>query len=290
LLGSGFGQFAFQHQQMAVEMHYPAIFGLYNNAHNLVMQTAAEAGLAGLAILLGTLILWFWQSAVRNAQFTIYHWWGYACLAVLGIHSMLEYPLWYSYFIGVAAVMLGIFDTTSYRLELRNIGRASVAVMLVLGAVSLQQVFQDYKRLENATLLRGMATKDSSLIPRVQNELMAVNKSPLLSSYGKMFIANTMEISSDHLKDKLELNESVLHFIPIGPVVYHQALLLALSDEPEKAKKQMEQAIWAYPRDYPAAGRELAEMARKDPARFSPLLEFATQKIEEYRSAAISAK
>ena len=119
---------------------------------------------------------------------------------------------------------------------------------------------------------------------------MAVNNSPLLSSYAKMFIANTMEISTEHLKDKLDLNESVLHFIPIAPVVYHQALLLALADEPEKAKTQMEQAIWAYPMDYPTAGRELTDLARKDPARFSPLLEFATQKIEEYRSAAISAK
>jgi O-antigen ligase len=142
LLGSGFGQFAFQHQQLAVEMHYPAIFGLYNNAHNLVMQIAAEAGLAGLGILLGTLGLWFWQSAIRGAQFTPYHWWGYAILAVLGIHSLLEYPLWYTYFIGVAAVMLGIFDTKSYRLELRNLGRASVAMMLVLGALSLLQASQ----------------------------------------------------------------------------------------------------------------------------------------------------
>jgi O-antigen ligase len=290
LLGSGFGQFAFQHQQLAVEMHYPAIYGLYNNAHNLVMQIAAEAGLAGLAILLGTLGLWFWQSAIRGAQFTLYHWWGYAILAVLGIHSMLEYPLWYSYFIGVAAVVLGIFDAKSYRLELRNLGRMSVAMMLVLGALSLLQAFQGYKRLENALMLRGMVAKERSLIPRVQDELMAVNKSPLLSSYAEMFIANTMEISTDHLKEKLELNERALHFIPIAPVVYHQAYLLALSDEPEKAKTQMEQAIWAYPKDYPMANLELKEMTLKDPARFSPLLEFATEKIEEYRRAAIPAK
>ena len=137
LLGAGFGQFAFQHFQLAAELHNPAITGLYNNAHNLVMQIAAEAGLAGVVILLGTLGLWFWQSVVRRAQFTLYHWWGYAILAVLGIHSLLEYPLWYVYFMGVAAVMLGMFDTTTYRLELRNVGRASVAIMLVLGAVSL---------------------------------------------------------------------------------------------------------------------------------------------------------
>ena len=290
LIGAGFGQFAYQHLQLVPVLHNPNIFGLYNNAHNLVMQIAAEAGLAGVVILLGTLGLWFWQSAVRNVQFTIFHWWGYAILAVLGIHSMLEYPLWYTYFIGVAAVMLGIFDATSYRLELRNLGRVSVAMMLLLGAVSLLQVFQDYKRLENALTLRGMALKDHRLIPHVQDELMAVNNSTLLSSYAKMFITNTMDISADHLKDKLALNETVLHFVPIATVVYHEAFLLALSDEPEKAKTQMEQAIWAYPMDYPTARREMEDMARKDPVRISPLLEFATQKIEEYRSAAISAK
>jgi O-antigen ligase len=290
LIGAGFGQFAFQHLQLAADLHNPGISGLYNNAHNLVMQIAAEAGLAGLVILLGTSGMWLWHATARNAQFTLYHWWGYAILAVLGIHGLLEYPLWYSYFIGVAAVMLGIFDASSYRLELRNLGRASVAMMLVLGAVSLLQVFQDYKRLENALKMRGMAVKERSLIPRVQEEFMVVINSPLLSSYAKMFIATTMEISAENLKDKLNLNESVLHFIPIGPVVYHQALLLAWSDEPEKAKTQMEQAIWAYPMDYPRASRELEDMARKDPARFSPLLEFATQKIEEYRRAAIPAK
>ena len=290
LMGAGFGQFAFQHFQLAAELHNPAVTGLYNNAHNLVMQIAAEAGLAGLVILLGTLGQWFWQSVVRGAQFTLYHWWGYAILAVLGIHSLLEYPLWYVYFMGVAAVMLGIFDTTTYRLELRNIGRASVAMMLVLGALSLVQVFQGYKRLENALVFRGKAATDRSFVQHTRDELMAAHEYTLLSSYAELFIANMMEPSADHLKEKLDLNESALHFIPIAPVVYHQAWLLALSDRPLEAKAQLERAIWAYPGDYSIARAELENLARKDPARFSALLEFATQKYEEYRRAAIPAK
>jgi hypothetical protein len=234
--------------------------------------------------------LWFRQSILRGAQFDVFHWWGYAILAVLGIHSMLEYPLWYGYFIGVAAVMLGMFDTTAYRLELRGVGRFSVALMLVLGALSLAQVFQGYKHLENALALRGMAAAEPRLIPRVQDELLAVHQSTLLSSYGDMYIASTMEISSDHLKEKLELNTSTLHFIPIGPVAYRQAWLLVLSDKPVEAKKQLENAILGYPMDYPAARRELEDLARKDPARFDPLLEFATQKFEEYSRAAVRAK
>jgi O-antigen ligase len=290
LLGAGFGQFAFQHFQLAAELRNPAISGLYNNAHNLVMQIAAEAGLAGVAILFVTLGLWFRQSVMREAQFTLYHWWGYAILAVLGIHSLLEYPLWYAYFIAVAAILLGMFDTTSYRLELRNIGRASVAMMLVLGALSLWQGFQGYQRLENALRLRGMAVTDRSLIPQVQEEFMAVYQTALFSSYAELYIASAMEISADHLQDKLELNERAMQFIPIAQVVYHQAWLLTLSDRPMEAQTQLERAIWAYPTDYATAQAEMEELARKDPARFAPLLKFATQKYEEYRSAAIPAK
>ena len=290
LLGAGFGQFAFQHMQLAPEMHNPVFAGLYNNAHNLVMQIAAEAGLAGLGVLLVTIGLWFWQSVVRGAQMTIYHWWGYAILAVLGIHSMLEYPLWYAYFIGVAAVMLGMFDITTYRLELRGVGRVSVALMLLLGALSLLQLFNGYKRLEGALTLRGTAATDRSQIPRVQEELLAAHESTLLSSYAELYIANTMEMSAEHLPEKLALNTSSLHFIPIAPLTYHQAELLALSDRPLEARQQMERAVWSYPGDFPSARVELDDLVRKDPVRFGPLLEFATQKFEEYRRAAIPAK
>lgn len=290
LLGAGLGQFAFQHLQLAAELRNPAIVGLYNNAHNVVLQIAAEGGLAGVAILLGTMGLWLWQAAGRGAQFTLYHWWGYAMLAVLGIHSLLEYPLWYAYFIGVAAIVLGMFDNTTYRLELRNIGRASVAAMLMLGALSLVQVAQGYKRLENALVLRGMAAKDHSYAQRTSDELLAVRQYTLLSSYSELFIANMMEASADHLKEKLELNERALHFIPIATLAYHQAWLLALSDRPDEARTQLENAIWAYPADYATARPELDELVRKDPARFSALLESAIQIYEEYRSAAVPAK
>jgi len=290
LLGAGFGQFAYQHLQLAASLHNPGISGLYNNAHNIVMQLAAEAGLAGVVVLLGALGLWFWQSVVRKAQFTLYHWWGYAVLAVLAIHSLLEYPLWYAYFIGIAAVMLGLFDTVSYRLELRIVGRLSVAAVLLLGALFLWQGMQGYKHLEHALAFRGMAAKDQAYVARARDELLAAHQYPLFSSHAEMFIANMMEPSADHLREKLELNERTLRYIPVATVVYHQAWLLAWSDRPIEAREQLEKAIWAYPTDFANARAELDELVRKDPARFAPLLEFATLKYEEYRRAAVSAQ
>lgn len=289
-LGAGLGQFAYEHLLLGSELKNPGITGLYNNAHNIVMQIAAESGLAGLAVLLGAVGMWFWQSVVRKTQFDIEHWWAYGALAIIAIHSQLEYPLWYLYFIGIAAVLLGMFDKDSYQLELRKVGRLAVAVIVLLGAISLFQAYQGYKHLEEALALRVAASKDPNYIPMARDELLVAYRYPLLSSYAELFIANMMEPSAEHLKDKLELNERALRYIPNSPVVYHQALFLAWSDRPEEAKAMIADAIWSYPFEFPAVKTEFDQLVKLDSARFGPLLEFATQKYEEYQRAAVPRK
>lgn len=291
LLGAGFGQFAWQHLQLAAELRNPAVTGLYNNAHNIVLQLAAETGLAGLIVLFGTVGLWGWQTFRRRVQFTLEHWWGYAVLAVLAIHSLLEYPLWYAYFIGIAAFLLGVLDGGSYKLELRNTGRLAVAVILLLGAVSLWQALQSYRHLENALSVRSStASGVAAAVSEARNELLATLKYPLFGSYAQLFIAGMMEIGDDKLEQKLALNEHALHFIPTANLTYHQVWLLAWNGETEAARELLQDAIWAYPNEFARMREELAHLAARQPGHFQPLLEFANLKYEEYRSAAVPAR
>lgn len=290
LLGAGFGQFAWQHLQLAAELRNPAVTGLYNNAHNIVLQLAAESGLAGLIVLFGTVGLWGWQSFRRRAQFTLEHWWGYAVLAVLATHSLLEYPLWYAYFIGIAAFLLGVLDGGSHKLELRNTGRLAVAVILLLGAVSLWQGLQSYRHLENALSVRSSTASGVAAVSGARDELLATLEYPLFGSYAQLFIAAMMEIGDDKLQQKLALNEHALHFIPTANLTYHQVWLLAWNGETEAARELLQDAIWAYPNEFARMRGELAHLAARQPGHFQPLLEFATLKYEEYRSAAVPAR
>ena len=279
LLGAGFGQFGWQHFLLGPSLHDTNIIGLYNNSHNLVMQTAAEMGLAGLLILSGTLMLWIRQ--VRNASHTIYHWWGCSLLAVLAIHSLLEYPLWYAYFLGLAALTLGILDDTTYRLELRGLGRLSVASVLLLGALSLAQVWQGYHSLEELTSPRQISAKNEDFF----NALLKTHGQALLQPYVEVAMSAMMEGRFENLSEMRELNESVMHFVPIRSVVYREVLLLALSGDQAGAQLQLERSIWAFPEGFPAALEELRFFARKDPTHFAALLEFAPKKYEEYQLA-----
>ncbi len=290
-LGVGFGQFAWHHLQLLPMLQQDNIQGLYNNAHNLVFQLAAETGSAGLLVLFASLGLWLY--GLRRAPRDATHWWGHAALGVLAIHSLLEYPLWYTYFVAVAAILLGALDETRYRLELRSVGRLSVAAMLLLGLLTLLQLRTSYQQLEQVLSLRPAAATsagqaspaDEGGFGRVRDGLMEVHGGSLLSPYAELFLSSMIEVSEERKRDKLELNTRVMRFAPVGHVVYRQALLLALNDMSRQAEAVLEQALWSYPGEWPAARGRLEELAEKEPGRYAALLEFALRKEQEYASA-----
>lgn len=84
----------------------------FDHTHNLPLQLAVELGLPATAALLGLLAwaLWrargAWQAGAapdHPARAAL------VMLVVLGVHSLLEYPLWYAYFLLPAAWALGVF-------------------------------------------------------------------------------------------------------------------------------------------------------------------------------------
>jgi len=281
-LGVGFGQFAWHHFQLLPVLRANYIFGLYNNAHNLIFQLAAEAGLGGLLALFGSLGIWFY--GLRRATLSAAHWWGYAVLGVLAIHSLLEYPLWYAYFVAIAAILLGAFDETRYRLELRNVGRLSLVMILLLGLLSLIQLRSGYQQLKDILAIRPVSGNVAEAFQRTRDGLVAVHGGSLLSPYAELYILLDTEVNADHIKQKLALGSNVMHFAPIAPVVYRQAFFLAQDGQLAQAKQLLEQAIWSYPGDV-NAHQLLVSLAEKDPAHFSALLEFAAQKEQEHARA-----
>ena len=283
LIGSGFGQFAWQHFQMGGELRDTNISGLYNNAHNMVMQLAAETGLAGLSILFATLGIWLMRG-LREPR-TIYQWWGFTVLSVLAIHSMLEYPLWYGYFIGIAAIVLGLIDGGVFRLEWPNIGRLTVVLLFLLGCVSAAQLFIGYKKLGASLAIHPLTKTDTTYTSRLRNSLKEVNSYTLLRPYADLYMSGMIEVSPDDLADKLAMNEQVMRFVPIGSAVYREAWLLALAERIPEAKIQLERSIWSYPDEFSSEQAKLKLLAMKDPTHFSTLLEFATRENEEYQRA-----
>jgi O-antigen ligase len=95
LLGWGWGQLDYAHYMTL----YPQtrFCDILDNAHNLPLHLAVELGLPIALALLGGLAVWVARArpwAQRDGTRQL----AWAVLAVIGVHSLLEYPLWYGPF------------------------------------------------------------------------------------------------------------------------------------------------------------------------------------------------
>ena len=101
--GVGFGEFNFAWTLTPFPGRPVAFF---DHTHNIVLQFAVELGLP-LAALVLALMGWALWSAWRDAQDSLRRAALVMVLMIL-LHSLLEYPLWYAYFLFPAAFAFGL--------------------------------------------------------------------------------------------------------------------------------------------------------------------------------------
>lgn len=107
-LGVGWGEFNFAWTLTPFPQRPVAFF---DHTHNLPLQLAVELGLP-LALLVMGLLLWaLWQAASRawrtDGPLGTAQRCAVLMVVMIGLHSLLEYPLWYSYFLLPAAWVFG---------------------------------------------------------------------------------------------------------------------------------------------------------------------------------------
>lgn len=277
LLGAGWGQFSWHHFEYQALESGAAPLGMFNHAHNIVLHLLAETGVAGALLVAGGALLWLW--GLRRVTLALEHWWLLALLGVIGIHSMLELPLWSAYFLGIVALVLGLGATRFVTLGLRRVGRLAALLVIMAGAfnaLSLVYGYRDFERL---------FTKESDALgdPQLGALLSKAQADPLLEPYAELAASFGIIVDRENLREKLELNSRVMHFAPIDDVVYRQALLLALNGEPDAAQRQFVRAARVYPAGVQSVTARLRDLAVKYPEEFTPLLELAAAKAAETR-------
>jgi O-antigen ligase len=275
LIGAGFGQFAWEHFLHQAASGAAAAPGVFNHAHNFVVQLLAETGIAGALIVVGAAVVWI--ADLRNVKVAAEWWWLLALLSVIGIHSMLEHPLWYAYFLGVAALLLGLGAERRIAVRHGDVARAATALLVLLGCVNLVAVMPPYRDFER--LVFDAAAPPAAGTRAFTAAMMRAHRDPLLEPYVELAFALGAPVETEGLQERLELNTHAMRFAPVAAVVYRQALLLALAGNREAALVQLDRALRAFPADAENFFLELEELGRRHPAEVMPLLELATAKL-----------
>jgi hypothetical protein len=233
----------------------PRFCDILDNAHNLPLHLAVEAGLPLALLLCALLAAWVWgrkpwRETVPERQLA----WG--VLAVIGVHSMVEYPLWYGPFqlAAVLAVLL-LAQPRAVPPSLKLAGR-----VLALGVAPLVLAYAawDYHRMSQLYL----SPEDRA--PRYRQQTLAKASGSVIFARQVRFAEFSITpLTRANAREYQALALDMLHFSPEPKViegVIDSALLLG--DE-RVALWHMARYKVAFPDEYQAwlgkasLGREL---------------------------------
>ncbi|MEX0958108.1 MAG: Wzy polymerase domain-containing protein [Burkholderiales bacterium] len=269
LTGVGFGQYAWQHFLLADRLPAVASAGLTDHAHNLFLHLMAELGIVGLPIVVAGVFWWLrrqdWRSPAPE------RWWLGTVLSVLAVHSLLEYPLWYAYFLAVFALLAGAGAAGAWQLPAG--GRVLIRGTMVAAAwLMLIQIGWDYRRVES---LAGRPAAE------VQQDIAELHRGSLLSHVVELGIVTAMPIDAERSRDKLMLSGRVLRWIPAGELAFRHSMLLALSGDVISAKAFWDRSMLAYPGEVSAALKLLRDIPSPRSSAVDELLEYAASRGRE---------
>ena len=279
LLGVGFGQYAGVFFEQAAELSHYHIPGYDRNSHNALTQLLAETGLVGAGLVCAGLGGWL-LGLRRRVAATAENWWLLCLLAVLFIHSMIEYPLWHANFLGVAGILLGIGSQRCVRLRLTALSRFAFPVMLVAGFLTLGSVLRAYRDLELLMYPRVLPKNQQEMVER-NEALLKLHRDTLLAPYIEMTYAGVIVADRVNLRDKLALNGRVLRLLPVPELAYRQVLLLGLNGERGAALLQLDRAVAVFPKRLNEFVSTIEQAARQEPAALGEIAKIARQMLSQ---------
>ncbi|RZA12217.1 MAG: hypothetical protein EOP02_30705 [Proteobacteria bacterium] len=215
--------------QFAVAPHHGEANGMFQYAHSVALDMLVWCGIPlGLAILTA-LAVWFARMvlAVKTGTNALL----LMVLIVLGVHSMLEFPFAYGYFLWPAGIIAGVLNAQCGRVWFRFGNRSVlVASWLVVGAMTLV-VVRDY-------LLAEESFRDRRFELNRVNEFKAgpVPRLYILTQLEALLHAGRTEAYAGMTDEEIMLRRDAFLGLSNVPNAFYLAKALAMNGQAEEAR------------------------------------------------------
>ena len=222
---------------------------ILGNAHNLPMHVAVELGIpaavlmcAGLAWTVGRAAPWRETDPARQM--------AWAVLAVIGLHSLLEFPLWYGPFqVALLLCVAWLWQTrpltASPTQRVNQKSRVSTLIAAAAVLLALGYVGFDYIRVTQLYL-----PVDKRWPVYQQDTLAKVQDSWLFAPQVRFETLLTTDVTPANAQTMQALAQSVLHYSPEAKVVAKLISSALLAGQHADAEFYQARFCWAYPQDY----------------------------------------
>jgi len=238
-MGWGWGELGYA--QFMTLTTGPRFCDLLDNAHNLPLHLAVSFGLpvAAIVVALVLLLVWRgqpWRAAQPGARL------AWAVLAVVGLHSLLEYPLWYGPFqIAVLLAVLQLYVVQADRALLGGTRARAIGAVLALALAGICLVVsQSYARVSRLYSIEAAR----AVVFDPFNELQYHDIFLFVNEVA--FSRLALPVKSGRPQDQYALAQQLLHYSAEPRVierVLESAQLLGRTDEVAFYKARYAQAF-----------------------------------------------
>jgi O-antigen ligase len=248
VLGVGFDSFAYHLVGQIDTLKELKVWGVDQYAHNLVLQLLAVSGLCGLAA-----VAWPGMHFLRRqlaARYTTERMWTWGVLGVLLIHSMLEQPLYYSYFLGLAALAAGMSDPAAWRIKTGTASTWASAVLLAAAALFLLKTANDFDDIEGHFYSgRYFNPGDPGQQQLRRKIILGLSTHSIFSPLSELIAPAEFVPENAPARERIEFNNRIRHYAPIAEIEFRHSALLAEAGRLPDALKQLSRAVHAYPEE-----------------------------------------
>ncbi|MCH8622246.1 O-antigen ligase family protein [Undibacterium sp. TS12] len=116
------------------------------HAHNLPLNLAAELGIPAALLIMGGLAWWFYQTCFKPQKKLVLQFATLSFFAV-GVHSMVEFPLWYGFVLLPVGVLMGMVHQMRWPSTGTVVNPAAVLAGFALVCALIAAVTLDYQRV-----------------------------------------------------------------------------------------------------------------------------------------------
>lgn len=224
-IGVGGGQF--MGASFAIDTHLDRQQPLDAYPHNLLLHILSEFGVIGLLIVLSAAVVWGWKIWWRR-NVDVERWPAIAWISILLVHSMLEYPLWYFYFLVMFGFSLGV--ALGGADDCGGGARVSRWMFSIVGfclLVATGYVVADYRRMESAVNIAKLAGQMGGSGSPAVDELVAREAAAvrLHGMYVDHAVFALMAIDGSDAEAKAAKNARLLKSLPAPDVLSRQILI-----------------------------------------------------------------
>lgn len=205
--GAGWGEFRYNR---FMEESIVAGAEIADNAHNLVLHLLAELGFAGTFLILAPVVWLLIARRPWRQEISLTVRWGWLVIVAIGVHSMLEFPLWYMNFLVPMGLAFGVLlapQGNQAQERLREVGgRASAIIAGVVLAFTGLATY-DFARVMPAFLEDDHSSGEPVASAKAQETW-------LYGTYADRIIAAHVPVTKDNAQAMWTLSLRLMH---VGP-------------------------------------------------------------------------